>query len=58
MFVINQPDVFFKHQGVFEKHQDRFINHLRERCLTPKGALTNTQGSENLYLRERKPTLS
>lgn len=50
MFVCNRPHDFFK-------HQDSFINRLRERWLTHKGALTNAQGSDSLRLRERKSSL-
>ena len=64
MFVNKRPDVFFnqpddfkKHQGVCEKHRDHFINCLRERCLTHKGAMANAQGGDSLHLRERKPSL-
>ena len=50
MSVCNRPHDFFK-------HQDSFINRLRERWLTHKGALTNAQGSDSLRLRERKSSL-
>ena len=53
----NQPDDFLKHRGVCKKHQGRFVNCLREHCLTPKGAMANAQGGDSLHLRGRKPTL-
>ena len=57
IFVYKRPYVFFKQPDVLKKHQDHFINCQRERYLTLKGAMANTQGGDGLHLRERKPTL-